>query len=56
MAQDFVDKLEHHLRTIIKQAEGERHWPDKYRVYFKVRRLLDVYAGNWSPAEVRRPH
>jgi hypothetical protein len=37
MAEDFVDKLEHHLRTIIRQAEGERHWPDKYRVYFKVR-------------------
>lgn len=39
MATDFIDKLEHHLRTIIKQADGERHWPQKYAFYFQVRWL-----------------
>lgn len=36
MAEDFVLKLEHHLKTIIKKAEGQKHWPDKYKANFKV--------------------
>ena len=44
MAEDFVDKLEHHLRTIIKQAEGETHWPEKYKIYFKEEVAVEVHA------------
>lgn len=44
MAEDFVDKLEHHLRTIIKQAEGETHWPEKYKIYFKEEPVVEVHA------------
>lgn len=38
MAEDFVNKLEHHLKTIVKVGEGEVHWPEKFKIYFKVRR------------------
>jgi len=44
MAEDFVDKLEHHLRTIIKHAEGETHWPEKYNIYFKEEVVVEVHA------------
>jgi hypothetical protein len=36
MAEDFVSKLDHHLRAIVKAAEGDLHWPEKYRQHFKV--------------------
>ena len=38
MAEDFVMKLEHHLRAIVKEANGEKHWPEKYKSHFEVSR------------------
>jgi hypothetical protein len=38
MAEELLKKLSHHLRSIAKQAEGDLHWPDKYREHFRVRR------------------
>lgn len=37
MAEDFVRKLEHHLKSIVKACEGDKHWPEKYKAHFKVR-------------------
>lgn len=36
MAEEFVKKLDHHLRVIVKVCEGEKHWPEKYTANFKV--------------------
>jgi hypothetical protein len=38
MAHELLGKLEHHLRTIVTTAEGQLHWPEKYRQQFEVRR------------------